>query len=285
MAPNLRHSPQRSLLSMATLYIFHATLLVVFFFMSLARNIQYVYHKASHRFYLMAYYPNKLPQVIRDDVIKLSKIPRRVSTIVNLRSDGDENGGIEGLVAEIGELAAWCLLAGIPQLTVYEAQGAVTQSVPDLQRAIARNLKAYFGSSTPTWSLKLPHANITLYSNNDPKVAAAGPVDLEIIVLSRVDGKPTIVELAKTLGELAANGELDARDITVRLIDEELKELVGPEPDLLVSFGPVLDLQDYPPWHIRLLEIYWEPDNNSVNYAVFLRALQKFLNCKVNLGR
>ncbi|KAM9924612.1 hypothetical protein OXX80_011164, partial [Metschnikowia pulcherrima] len=79
--------------------------------------------------------------------------------------------------------------------------------------------------------------------------------------------------------------ELSLQDITVDLIDEELTELVGPEPDLVVCFGPVLDLQDYPPWHIRLSELYWEPDNTSVNYAVFIRALQKFAHSKVNLGK
>lgn len=268
------------LVAQALFYVKHSILLVIFFLMSIMRNIQFVYHKACLRFYSMAYYPNKTPQVIRDDVVKLSKIPKRLSCIVNLRSDDDENGGIEGLIADISELAAWCLSAGIPSLTIYEYNGVVKGSIPELQRYVSRNLRSYFGASVPNFSITVPHSNIAVTIGDE----AASP-DLEISLLSRVDGKPTIVELTKTMSELASNKELSVNEITVKLIDEEICALVGPEPDLLVCFGPVLDLQDYPPWHIRLTEMYWEPDNNNVNYAVFIRALNKFACSKANLGR
>ena len=60
-------------------------------------------------------------------------------------------------------------------------------------------------------------------------------------MISRIDGKPTLVELTKTMSELAVNRELLIRDITIDLIDEELHELVGPEPDLLISFCPIIE--------------------------------------------
>lgn len=269
------------IVALAGFYLRHTILLAVFFFMSFSRNIQFVYHKACLRFFSMAYYPNKTPQVIRDDVTKLSKIPKHVSCIVNLRTEDSENGGVDGLVGDISELAAWCLSAGIPTLTVYEYNGAIRGSLPELEHYISRNLRAYFGSPVPTFSIRVPHSNVTRLAGDDP---SAEP-NLEISLLSHVDGKPTIVELTKTMSELTASGELSPKDITVKLIDEELRELVGPEPDLLICFGPVLDLQDYPPWHIRLSEIYCDSDNTSVNYAVFIRALRRFANCKVNLGK
>lgn len=269
---------QSGIAATALFYAKHSILLALFFIMSILRNFQFVYHKACLRFLSMAYHPNKSPQVIRDDVTKLGKIPKRVSCIVNLRSEDDENGGVEGLIADIAELAAWCLSAGIPSLTIYEYNGAVKSVLPELQRYIAKNLRSYFGMLIPSFQLRVPHSNVTLCSGDEAP-------DLDLSILSRVDGKPTIVELTKTMSELTANRELSSKDITVKLIDEELCELVGPEPDLLVCFGPVLDLQDYPPWHIRLSEMYWEPDNNSVNYVVFIRALRQFLSCKANLGK
>lgn len=265
-----------SYLQMALFYVRHAILLWVFFVMSIARNFQFVYHKMRLRFFSLAYYPNKLPQVIRADVAKLAKIPRRLCCIVNLRGDDDENGGVEGLAADIAELAAWCVSAGVPLLSIYEYNGCVKAHMGELQRAVSKNMKAYFGVPAPTVALRNPHANCVVGDDG---------ADLDVRLLSRVDGKPTIVELTKTMGELTANGELAPRDITVKLIDEELCELVGPEPDLLVCFGPVLDLQDFPPWHLRLTELYWEPDNNSINYAVFIRALRKFAHSKANLGK
>lgn len=269
-----------SLPALVSFYMKHTILLAVFFLMSIIRNFQFVYNKACLRFYSMAYYPNKTPQVIRDDVLKLNKIPKHISCIINLRADEEENGGLEGLIADISELAAWCLSAGIPCLTIYEYNGALNSSPHELQWYITKNLRSYFGVPVPSFCIKVPHSNITLTVGDDD----ATP-DLEISLLSRVDGKPTIVELTKTMSELTANKELSVNDITVKLIDEEICELVGPEPDLLICFGPVLDLQDYPPWHIRLTEMYWERDNNNVNYAVFIRALTKFSHSKSNLGK
>lgn len=269
-----------SLPALASFYMKHTILLALFFLMSIVRNLQFVYNKACLRFYSMAYYPNKTPQVIRDDVVKLNKIPKRISCIINLRADEEENGGIEGLIGDISELAAWCLSAGIPSLTIYEYNGAIKSSIPELQRYLTKNLRSYFGVSVPTFCIKVPHSNITLTVGDEGSTP-----DLEISLLSRVDGKPTIVELTKTMSELTANKELSVNDITVKLIDEEICELVGLEPDLLICFNPVLDLQDYPPWHIRLTEMYWEPDNNNVNYAVFIRALKKFSQSKANLGK
>lgn len=228
----------------------------------------------------MTYYPNKSPLVIRGDVTKLGKLPKRVSCIVNLRSEDEENGGAEGVMGDIAELAAWCLSAGIPSLTVYEYNGCVKSCLEELHQSVDMNLRAYFGLQTPAFSIKTPHTNEVVTSE-----LHKGELDLEISLLSLIDGKPTIVELARTISELTVSKELSLDDITVKLIDGELCELVGPEPDLLICFGPVLDLQDYPPWHIRLTEMYWEPDNNSVNYAVFIRALKNFALSRANLGK
>lgn len=272
-----KHETKRT---MVINHLRYVILLAVFFLMSILRNFQYVYNKFWLRVFSITYYPNKSPQVIRDDVSKFGKLPKRLSCIVSLRSDNDENGGNEGVMGDIAELAAWCLSAGVPSLTVYEYNGCVKSCIHDLQKVVMKNLRAYFGAQTPSFSVKVPHTN---------ECVATGPAqtdpDLEISLLSRVDGKPTLVELARTIGELTVSKELDADDITVKVIDGELCELVGPEPDLLICFGPVLDLQDYPPWHIRLSELYWEPDNNSVNYAVFIRALTKFAQSRVNLGK
>lgn len=259
----------------------HMILLAVFFLMSIIRNLEYTYHKAYLRLLLITYYPNKLPLVIRNDVTQLAKIPKRLSCIISMRSEDDENGGIEGAVSDISELAAWCLSAGIPSLTIYEETGAVKPNLGELERYIQKNLRAYFGVPTPAFTLRVPHSNTTVTLGDTSESQPA----LDIALLSRVDGKPTIVELTKTMSELTANHELSVKDITVQLIDEELNELVGPEPDLLICFDPVLDLHDYPPWHLRLSELYWDADNDSVNYPVFIRALRQFANCKMNVGK
>jgi len=74
-------------------------------------------------------------------------------------------------------------------------------------------------------------------------------------------------------------------DITMELIDAELESLTIPEPDLLILFSPSVKLQGYPPWPIRLTEIYHVPDNDSVGYQVFLRGLYNYAKCQMRFGR
>lgn len=278
-----------SFLNWVVFYAGRTLLLGIFFWISIYKNVEYMYRRVYLKFLTLTYYPNKTPQLIREDVNKLTKLPKRVSCILDLKDDDDENGGVDGLISDISELTAWSILAGVPVLSIYEYTGIVQHHLPQLCRYIVKNLSQYFGTeSVPVFSIRIPHSNTVIYSNNlDPSTQFEVPkvIDLEISLLSRIDGKPTILELTKSMCELAVNKELSIKDITISLIDEELIELVGVEPDLLISFGPSLDLQDYPPWHIRLSEIYWEPDNQDVNYSVFIRALQKYSNCKVNVGK
>ncbi|KAI5960982.1 uncharacterized protein KGF55_004249 [Candida pseudojiufengensis] len=300
-----------SVAKMVYYYIIHFILMILFLLIAIYKNFLFIYRKICLKYLTLIYYHNKSPQVIREDVNKLDKIPKSISCILDLKDADDENGGKDGLINQISELSAWCISSGISKLIIYEYTGTLNQnsdSLFDLNKFIIKNLKTYFGSeSIPTFSIRIPHKNLILYSdeslsisnaatsdavngtaidnNNNNNVNGRTSVDLEIDLLSRIDGKPTLVELTKTMSELAQNKELSVNDITIELIDEELIELVGPEPDLLISFGPSLNLEDYPPWHIRLSEIYWEPENKDVNYAVFIRALKKFSNCKVNVGK
>lgn len=261
-------------------YLSHGILLMIFFVISIYKNYLYMYRKVLLKLFNLTYYPNKSPQVIREDVNKLTKIPKRLSCIVNFKDEDDENGGIDGLMNDISELVAWSISAGIQELNIYEYNGVINPYYSELNRYINRNLKNYFGTEyIPNITIKIPHSNKFLVNKPDQSV------DLAINLLSKIDGKPTILELTKTISELAISKELLIKDINIDLINEELIELVGNEPDLLIVFNPNLDLQDYPPWHIRLTEIYWEPDNKDVTYGVFLKALQNYAKSKVNVGK
>ncbi|CAI5758569.1 unnamed protein product [Candida verbasci] len=272
-----------SILQLIIYYFNHLILLQLFFVIAIYKNIQFIYRKIYLKYLTLTSYPNKSPSVIRQDVVKLSKIPKVLSCLLDLKDDDDENGGKDGLINDICELTAWSISSSIERLIIYEYSGLLSQSYDsliDLRKYIKKNLGLYFGTDAiPTFSIKIPQKNLIIYSNESKEV------DIQIDLISRIDGKPTLVELTKTMSELALTKELALKDITIDLIDEELMELVGPEPDLLISFAPSLNLEDYPPWHIRLTEIYWEPDNKDVNYAVFIRALQQFSNCKINIGK
>lgn len=269
-------------------YAFHLTLLVVYFFYSIYRGFEYARNKIRIKLLNLAYNPAQTPQIIRVDVNKLSKIPKRISAVVNLKSEEEEGGGFYGLLNDCSEIVAWTVASGIPTLSLYESSGILKQSVEELRVAIHKKLDDYFGCDcVPVFTISIPHLNQTFWGldhDEDDEYKSLAP-DIEVSLLSSNDGKPTIVELTKTMADLAYKKEMSPKDVTVQLIDNELTELIGAEPDLIILFTPVLDLQGYPPWHIRLSEFYWEPDNEDVTYAIFLRALQKYSTCKINVGK
>lgn len=108
---------------------------------------------------------------------------------------------------------------------------------------------------------------------------------LSILLLSAEDGRSTLVDLTKTLTEMSQRRKLSADDISLDLIDAEISESVMGEPDLLVLFSPNVQLQGYPPWQVRLTEIFHVADNSGVGYQVFLRALHSYAKAQMRFGR
>jgi len=109
---------------------------------------------------------------------------------------------------------------------------------------------------------------------------------ITVLILSEDDGRTTLVDLTKTLAEMSQRGKLAPKDISAELVDAEISENVMGEPDLLVLFGPRVCLEGYPPWQIRLTEIFHVADNSAgVEYQVFLRALHNFAKAQMRFGR
>lgn len=105
------------------------------------------------------------------------------------------------------------------------------------------------------------------------------------MLLSAEDGRDSVVDLTKTLTEMSQRSKLSSADISMELIDAELSESIMGEPDLLILFGPHVELSGYPPWQIRLTEIFHVQDNQGVGYQVFYRALLKYAGAQMRMGR
>ena len=158
--------------------------------------------------------------------------------------------------------------------------------MPSLHRIVSSRLHSYFGNQVPTLQIGAP--NISSYLNGNTAVRgnhSNPPGHLSMLLLSAEDGRATLVDLTKTLAEMSQRKKLSPDDITQELVDAEIMESVMGEPDLLVLFGPDVHLQGYPPWQIRLSEIYHVQDNNGVSYKVFLRALHSYAKAHMRFGR
>lgn len=287
---------------------FAIVLQFLFLLFSVYRFMGYVYNRVQIRWLTITYHQNRTPELIQQDVSSFKKIPRGIGAVLSLKGSSEEGGGVDGLLEQASDLSAWCIGSSIEFLILYERSG-VLKSIPqeEIERRIGRKLGQYYGAeNVPTFKINFPYTsasysqNSTLVSskkssskpekssvNGSANASPAAPVkpDLEITILSLEDGRQSIVDLTRSLAELAVEKKISPRDITVKTLDNEIKTLVSDEPDLLYVFGPTLDLDGFPPWQIRLSEIFYMRDNDEVSYAVFLKGLEKYSGVKINVGR
>lgn len=266
--------------------IFGAMLKCVFALLAVLNFAKSLYLQSTYRVEALTLSPHKTPQLIRNDVAKLSKVPRHIAVILDRKQKHVEGGGVEGLLADVGEVAAWCIGAGSSELTVYERTG-ILKALPlqDVYNAVETRLRTYFGDSSS--------ATFKIFNrqNDGTKVlgpSAAGSADPKLLInlISENNGRKLIVDVTRVLSDMVAQNLTSSKDITLDVIDRQLKERIGSEPDLLVLFSSDIDLQGYPPWHVRVTEIYCSPSNNgNVSYLVFLKALRTFATAKFKLGR
>ncbi|GAO52774.1 Undecaprenyl diphosphate synthase [Saitoella complicata NRRL Y-17804] len=229
-------------------------------------------------------YHHRTPANIRKDVALLKKLPDHVAVI--LESKGKKEGGVEKLIDEVADLSCWCASVGVATLTVYQKTGMLKNYETPAHRAVSERLHTYFGSTRPTFRITSPHSpNAPSLPPNGDAVHDEEEVDLEINFVAQDDGRESIVDFTRALSDLAQGGKFNSEDVSVDLIDQEMKASVMGEPDLLILFTPRVFLQGFPPWQIRLTEIFHLEDNEGVSYTVFLKALHKFAGAEMRWGR
>ena len=88
-------------------------------------RIRQIYHAILDRVFAILYYHHRAPELIRQDVKNLSRIPEHLSVLLEFKGEERGTAGLEALMDEVAEIAAWCSCAGIPMLSVYEKTGTM----------------------------------------------------------------------------------------------------------------------------------------------------------------
>jgi dehydrodolichyl diphosphate syntase complex subunit NUS1 len=260
------------------------------------------WHAISDRIVAIMHYHHRTPEYIQRDVKDLSRLPEHLSVILKYRVE--EENALEALMDEVAELSAWSAAASIPVLSVYEKSGVLKGYTTLLQELVDQKLASYFGAVPPSSKIHTPNHSSPATSPQ-PNGSAGGRPHLSILLLSAADGRETLVDLTRTLTEMAQAKKIRSKDITSDLINTEIsatteipgmapintkREVGAGEPDLVIVFGPYVKLAGYPPWQIRLSEIFCvggDPTagNVAVEYQGFLRGLWKFAGAEMRFGR
>ncbi|CAG8573980.1 5367_t:CDS:2 [Paraglomus occultum] len=217
---------------------------------------------------------------IKQVISIVDRIPKHLAVIYWRRVEEEEgNGeGVEIGYREIGKLACWAASAGIKVLSIYEAEGKLKRIVRQLQHHVDAEARRFFAREG---NIPILRVSVVYNSSSTEDIQA----DLQIILLSRSDGRGRIVEVTKSLASETSLGNLQSDAIDVERIDQALSDSHFTEPQQLIMFSPEIDLQGFPPWQLRLTEIFHIAGNKHFDYSVFQEALIKYAKIDKRFGR
>ncbi|GAA6005274.1 hypothetical protein JCM11491_002642 [Sporobolomyces phaffii] len=246
-----------------------------------------------------------------------TKVPRHLAVVL---APGTWREG------QITRLIKWCRELGIAQLTLYDRQGHLVANADRIalldpnQPLVVKHADAIVTlvpavSATPPKpeqlsSLLLNELDETASSDgtgsatligdvesstppNHPKSTSSSSFTLRL--LSRSAGRPQIAKLAQTLA-VSRRRQQQARSTPLPpLSSEKVAQVIDsfplPEPDLVFVFGgSYLRLSGFPPWQIRLSEMYhyaspiWLPAP-ELRYEILRSALDVYGRAEMRLGR
>lgn len=92
-------------------------------FFSLYVRIRQAYHTVLDRILALLYYHHRAPELIRQDIRALIRVPEHLSVILELKKEDRGSAGLENLLDEVAEISAWSACAGISMLSIYEKTG------------------------------------------------------------------------------------------------------------------------------------------------------------------
>lgn len=151
--------------------------------------------------------------------------------------------------------------------------------------ALARTLRPVEESLSLVFQQNNSNNNSQPTIQRDLRLHGGRAFDLDIVILSPEDGHDRLAGNVRLLGKAALRQQISSDQITTKFLDTQLSTDLS-EPELLIILKDDLDLSSYPPWHIRLTEIYHHPDQAVIPvYTMFLQALHRYAKCEQRFGK
>ncbi|KAG0311293.1 hypothetical protein BGZ97_011944 [Linnemannia gamsii] len=246
----------------------------------------------------------ELVRIVRKDVgTELAKKPTHLAVItqksgITLTGEVDETEENEWH-ARVAQLAQWSSAVGIKTLSIMRNAPLDPEDLEALQDRIDHTMKDFYKEEKrvpialvrtlcpveESLSLVFKKNNSQATIQRDLRLHGGRAFDLDIVILSPEDGHDRLAGNVRLLGEAALRQQISSEQITTSFLDTQLSAELT-EPELLIILKDDLDLSSYPPWHIRLTEIYHHPDQAVIPvYTMFLQALHRFAKCDQRFGK
>lgn len=169
---------------------------------------------------------------------------------------------------KIIELLQWLASLGIRSVCLYDVEGVLKQST----EIILKKVK-----------------NASVFQGNEPLQLNCERITLEFISIT--DGKEAIARAANFLLENKWRKTNMSGDHNRCFSESQMTEALkavgcgGPDPDLILVYGPTRCHLGFPAWRIRYTEILHMGPLKSMKYGSLLKAIYKFTMVRQNYGK
>lgn len=178
-------------------------------------------------------------------------------------------------VAKINQLLCWLSNVGVKYVCLYDIDGVLKKTfAPAMNGSRYGNSGKYLDVGANTKALTCCHKEMT------------------IECISGSDGKDGIAKAASLLCSTCVNGNRNTCGngeivFTEADMSGALKAIGcgGPEPDLLLVYGPARCHLGFPAWRLRYTEIMHMGPLNSMKYGAIVKAFYKFSKKYQNFGK
>ncbi|POY76474.1 hypothetical protein BMF94_0675 [Rhodotorula taiwanensis] len=244
-----------------------------------------------------------------------AKIPRHLAVSLVATPSGSILERLEARrhVDVLQSLLSWSRQLGIATLSVYDETGALLRHATGHAEALdLRVISSEEETKTEgivtlveSWSpmksevrQSSPDGTPTPRSAQEDASADSGttlvadeapPAPLRVNLVSRAAGRPRLARLAQ---DLAVQSHQTGAEVKSERVSEVADSLPLGEPDLLLVLGgSYLRLHGFPPWQLRLTEMYhhswptWFSKPPELTYNILRRALDVYGRAEMRLGR
>ncbi|BGP10372.1 hypothetical protein JCM10049v2_006255 [Rhodotorula toruloides] len=241
-----------------------------------------------------------------------NKLPKHLAVILApARTASDSLQAVQDKVEQLRKLLGWSRELGIATLSVYDETGLLVEEASEVSTALGLSVERADGARKDCGLVVLRRpasakavapketlldeswvavsgdgdrtSSATLVNDDAPPTVEP---DVQVNLLSRQAGQPWLARVAEEL----ATGDL-SKEMTSEEIAETIDSLPLTEPDLLFVFGgSYLRLHGFPPWQIRLTEMYhhsWPSWTRPppLTYEVLRKALDLYGGAEMRFGR
>ncbi|XP_072991939.1 uncharacterized protein [Typha latifolia] len=175
---------------------------------------------------------------------------------------------------KIKQLLCWLSAIGVKHVTLYDMEGV-------MKKSIEIGLKSLTNPSIGT-CFDADVSSVTSLHHHE---------GMAIELLSFSDGKDGIAKAASFLCSKYLKVDSEASSNTESIFTEDNMEKAlksvgyfGPEPDLLLVYGPARCHLGFPPWRLRYTEIVHMGPLKSMKYGGIVKAIYDFSKKHQNFG-